>query len=139
MAYEIAGPASLVTSFEAGEDLSDHQYRFVKLNTAGKIVKCSVDGEIALGVLQDNPESGEPGAVMIYGVSKVVVAASEALVSGNHIGTTTAGTATRVDHTATGADLGDCIMGMILEGVTGSSPAAVLGTLLIRPLGRVTA
>lgn len=139
MAYDVTGPASLQLPFEAGEDLSAKQYCFVKLNSSGKIVACTVDGEIALGVLQDAPVSGQAGTVMIYGVSKVRVATSEALVAGNNIGTTTAGTATRVDATSTGADLGDCIMGMILQSVTGSSPAAVLGTLLIRPLGRVTA
>lgn len=137
MAYEVAGPASLQISFEAAADLSAAQYKFVKLDTNGKIVVCDTDGEVALGVLQDNPVAGQAGNVMLYGVTKVLIKASEAIAAGSAIGTSTAATATAVESTVTGADVGDMMMGILLEAATGSSPASVLGTLLLRPMGRV--
>lgn len=144
MAFEVAGPASLVVSFEAGADLHLKQYYFVKFNSSGKVILCDTDGEAALGILQNTPTSGQAAAVMLYGISKVVVAASEVIAIGADaqmaaVGTTTAGTGTRVESTTTGADLADMMMGLWLESVTGSSPAATLGTVLLRPMGRVTA
>jgi hypothetical protein len=124
---------------KAGADLTTHQYKWVKLNSSGDVVLCDTDGEIALGVLQNVPESGEAASVRIQGVSKLVIAASEALTAGDYVGTTSAATATKVDATATGADLADVIMGQMLDTVTGSSPAAALGSVLMRPMGRVTA
>lgn len=72
MAYEI-NPTIL--SFEAAADLSAKQYYWVKLNTVGKIVLAE-DGERAIGILQDCPESGEMGAVAVAGVSKLKSAAT---------------------------------------------------------------
>lgn len=136
MAWEV--PLLELGQFLAGEDLSAAQYRWVKL-VDGKIYRCDTDGEHAFGILQNAPLINEPCSLRVLGVSKVVVAASEALSSGDLIGTTNVGTATVVQGTSTGADLGDYPMGMVLENITGSSPASILGTVLIRPLGRVTA
>lgn len=133
MAYEIPG---LCISFAAGESLADAQFRWGKLDTAGKVVRCSVDGEHALGIIQNNPAADAAVSVMVFGVSKIVIAASEALIAGNVVGTTSVGTATKVEMTATGADIGDVGMGVILESVTGSSTAGALGTVLIRPVGK---
>lgn len=134
MAYEIPG---FNHSFVAGEDLRTAQYKFVKLNSNGEIVLCTVDGELALGILQDTPNAGEIGNVMLFGISKVIAAASEVIPAGAAIGTTTLGTATRVDATGTGADVGDMMMGLMLAGVTGTTTTgAALGTMLLRPTGR---
>jgi hypothetical protein len=124
--------------FVAAEDLSTHQFKFVKV-TANGVVRCTVDGEYADGVLQNNPAAGQAAEVEMRGITRVVVATSEALAVGDFVGTTTAATATVVNPTATGADLGDHMLGRVLEAATGSSPAGVLATISFAPIGRVTA
>ena len=59
-------------SFEAAEDLSDYQYHFVVLNTSGKVRLPDAEDEVAIGILQNAPESGEAAEVMIIGKSKLV-------------------------------------------------------------------
>lgn len=64
-------------SYPAGADLSGSQYRFVKLNTSGQVVACSVVGERALGVLQNNPDAiGRAATVCVGGQTKVRFAAA---------------------------------------------------------------
>ncbi len=58
-------------SFEAAEDLSSYQWHFVTLDSSRKIQLLNSANDIAIGVLQDTPESGEAGSVMILGESKV--------------------------------------------------------------------
>jgi hypothetical protein len=57
-------------SLEAGADLTSSQYRFVKLSS-GKAALCG-DGEDAIGVLQNDPNSGQEAAVALSGITKVV-------------------------------------------------------------------
>lgn len=64
--------ALLDLAFEANEDLSDDQYTFVVLTSAGKVRRPDSEAETALGILQNAPESGEPATVRIAGVSKLV-------------------------------------------------------------------
>jgi len=59
-------------SYPAGEDLSNDQYRFVVLTSAGTVRRPDSETEIALGILQNAPGSGEAAAVRIAGVSKLV-------------------------------------------------------------------
>lgn len=82
-------PGKQIT-YVAGEDLSSHQYRFVKLNTSGLLV-ASGDGEVAVGVLQNAPESGQDATVMIDGVSKVVLGGN--VTAGDNIGSDALGEA----------------------------------------------
>ncbi|MEW5802692.1 MAG: hypothetical protein AB1847_11390 [bacterium] len=64
-------------SFEAAEDLSNYQYHFVVLDPAsGKIRLPDSSNEVALGILQDAPASGQAGSVMLLGKSKLVANAS---------------------------------------------------------------
>jgi hypothetical protein len=56
-------------SFTAAADLSAKQYYAVKINSSGNIALCSVAGEMAVGVLQNKPESGQSGQVRPYGVT----------------------------------------------------------------------
>ena len=63
--------------FEAAEDLSSYQYHFVVLDPAsGKIRLPDSNAEVALGILQDAPASGQAGSVMMLGKSKLVANAS---------------------------------------------------------------
>lgn len=64
-------------SFTAGADLSSKQYHLVKLNASGQIVLAEA-GDKAIGVLVDNPGSGETGTVAVAGITKVVAGAAVA-------------------------------------------------------------
>lgn len=58
-------------SVAAGSDLSAKQHHIVK-RTAGQLAVCSVSGEQAFGVLQDDPgAAGRAGVVRLGGLSKV--------------------------------------------------------------------
>jgi hypothetical protein len=72
MAYEFSNYAVKAT-LVAGEDLSGKQYHFVKIdNGTGNAV--AVDGatDRPVGVLQNNPLSGQEAEVLIVGGTKVV-------------------------------------------------------------------
>ena len=69
----------------AGADLSaaGTQYKFVKLNSSGAVVLCSVAGERAHGVLQDTPANGAPANVSGPGITKVRAGGS--ITAGNYL------------------------------------------------------
>jgi hypothetical protein len=90
MAYEIANSAVKIT-LVAGEDLSAKQYYFVKINTSGLAVLCSGLTDKPIGVLQNDPASGEEAVITVVGGTKVVAGAS--IDEGVLIGTTAAGKA----------------------------------------------
>lgn len=91
MAYEIPG---LSITFIAGADLSAYQYHFVKLSADNTVVICAAQTDIPVGVLQNDPDAaGKAASVMIYGVSKLEVAAAGALTFGLAVGTDAVGEA----------------------------------------------
>ncbi len=99
-------------AFEAAEDLSSDQYRFVVLASTGKVRRPDSASEVPLGVLQNAPVSGEAATVRIAGVSKVVANALMAVgtfVSPEYVGAADAGKATAA--TATYA----CARGIVVE------------------------
>jgi hypothetical protein len=65
----------LAKTYEANADLSDYQYRYVKLLSTGKVDICG-NGEVPIGILQNDPESGEQATVMLIGISKLVAHAA---------------------------------------------------------------
>lgn len=85
-------------SVTAGSDLSSNQFYIVK-RSGGNLAVCSVAGERALGVLQDDPSaSGRVGLVRVAGLSKVqyggTISQDDALVtdaSGKAVAVTAAG------------------------------------------------
>ncbi len=70
MAFENRG---LDVPFNAGEDLSSAQYRFLELNSNGDAVIAGVTGNYAIGILQDAPVSGAPAEVRVDGISKLAM------------------------------------------------------------------
>lgn len=62
----------LDTTFEAGEDLSANQHYGVVLNTDSEIILPTGDGELAVGILQEDPDIGEAASVMVAGITKAV-------------------------------------------------------------------
>lgn len=113
----------VMETFEAGADLSSHQFKFVKLS-GGKVVLCSVAQEKALGILQNTPQSGEGAAVALHGLSKVKCAgilAVDSIVATDAAGLAIAGVA------ATGM-----IMGQLTKASGGANEIA---QMMLQPVG----
>jgi len=89
MAYTRSQPFKI--TLEAGADLSSSQYNFVKLNSSGKAVECAAVTDKPVGVLQNNPISGQAAEIVVVGLTKV--SANAALAIGDLIGTSSDGQA----------------------------------------------
>ena len=105
MAYEIANSAVKIT-LVAGEDLSAKQYYFVKINTSGQAVLCAGATDKPIGVLQNDPASGEEAVITVVGGSKVVASAS--IDEGVLIGTASTG---KADAKTPGTDTTEYVVG----------------------------
>jgi hypothetical protein len=71
MAYEFSN-YSVKATLVAGEDLSAKQYNFVKIdNGTGRAVAVSGATDRPIGVLQNNPASGQEAEVLIVGGTKI--------------------------------------------------------------------
>ena len=66
--------------FEAAEDLSSDQYKFVVLTSQGKVRRPDSETEALLGILQNAPALGAAASVRILGTSKLQ--ANDALAIG---------------------------------------------------------
>ena len=77
----------------AGADLRESQFRFVKLNAAGRVVRCSVAGERAYGVLLTKANTGEAVNVSKAPGGSFVVAGVNITEVGDEITTNAAGQA----------------------------------------------
>ena len=69
-AYE--SPQICFGTLTAAADLSSKQYHFVKLASATTVNVCTATTDRAIGILQNDPESGEAAVIAIFGISKVV-------------------------------------------------------------------
>lgn len=58
-------------TFEAAADLSAKQYRLVKMSGANTVNVASAATDAIIGVLQNEPKSGEAAVVRLEGTSKV--------------------------------------------------------------------
>jgi len=94
-------------TFEAGEDLSSAQFKFVTLEADGQVDLADAAGERAIGVLLNKPDAaGKAATVAMTG--KVMVEAGAAVTAGDQIQTNAAGEAIE-------AAAGDVVMGYALE------------------------
>lgn len=109
MAYEISNYAVRIT-LEAGEDLSAKQYRFVKISS-GKAVACDGATDVPIGVLQNDPASGEEASIVVVGGTKIVSSAS--INAGIKIGTNNAG---KADAKVAGTDTTEYTVGQVILG-----------------------
>ena len=92
-------------SLPAGADLSAAQFQIVKLS-GGTVVLGSAAGELVLGVLLNDPESGQAATVCIGGKCKVKAGAAFAVDA--YLKTDTGGkavTADRSDASAVGSNV----------------------------------
>lgn len=77
MTFELRG---LDVSFEAAEDLTNDQYRFVVIDaTTEKVRRPDAANEKAVGILQNAPNLGEAAVVRIEGISKLQAAGTIAV------------------------------------------------------------
>jgi hypothetical protein len=76
MAYQLNFQAM---SFIANEDLSTDQHKFVELMSTGLVRKPTAVNTASVGILENNPASGQAAAVSYMGVTKVKVNAAYAI------------------------------------------------------------
>ena len=88
MAYEISNYSVKVT-LVAAADLSTNQYNFVKLDSSGNAAAITGLTDTAIGVLQNDPTSGQEAEVLVIGGSKLV--AGGAIGDGAFVGTSATG------------------------------------------------
>lgn len=93
-------------TFIAGEDLSSAQFKFVTLESDGQIDLADAAGENAIGVLLNDPASGEAATVAVSG--KVMVTSGGTIAAGAQIQTDASGDALT-------AASGDVVLGYALE------------------------
>ena len=131
MAWQVPGflPGDLV----AAEDLSSRQFRLVRMASDNAVELADTEGGFAIGILLNAPAAGAAAAVEMAGISRLV--AGEALVAGQFFGTDAQGRGRAVEATATGADLGDWILGTVVEGAGGAGGIATVK--LLSPMHRV--
>lgn len=124
MAWEQLGHC--VGALVSDADMASHQFKCVKMSSSNNIFSlCDTDGEVILGVLQDNQGSGIAGKICLTGITKVKVATGETLVAGQSWGTDANGLAKTIEGSITGADLGDYAAGTVLEGAGAGELATV--------------
>jgi len=123
MAYEINN-YSVRATFVAGADLSTKQYTFVKLNSSGQVIAAAAATDIPIGVLQNNPTSGQEASVTIVGGTKIVASAAATLGTALNFGTSSAGKAATLAVT----DTTKYVLGVYLEApaADGNIVAAVI-------------
>ena len=88
-AYE--GQQSTFGELTASADLSAKQYYFVKLSSATQVTVCAAITDVPIGVLQNNPTSGQAAIVTTHGLSKM--SADGTIAAGNILGTSADGQA----------------------------------------------
>jgi hypothetical protein len=119
MAHETALQSISLT---AGADLSALQYTFVGVNSSGQCVAASANA-LAVGVLQNNPLSGEAATVAINGETKIKLGATLAPAAIVEVG------AAGVAAAATGT--GSYVMGILTLGGANNE----IGSMVIRTGG----
>lgn len=110
----VGGPVGL----SASADLSTKQHRFVKMSAAMKVTLCG-DGELPIGVLQNNPDAdGKAATVAGVGSTTKIIAGSGGITYGS-----------KVSSDANGAGViaadGDWMAGIALDSVAEGEKATL--------------
>ena len=107
MAWEVPGETMTRRS---SEDLTAKQYRAVALDSVSELVTPGA-GAVTLGVLQNAPDDGQYGTVMVTGITKMVAGAAITLPA--RVTTDNAGRAVT-------ATTGDFVVGTALMAASGA-------------------
>jgi len=134
MAWEV--PVLDLPGQIAGEDFSSvgaltglnstGQFLFVKMAPGinDTVLHCSSAKDRPVGVSQGNSVKGDALQVRAIGVSKIVAGA--AVAAGDPVGTDAAGRCVKKAETATGANYGEFVAGLVLEGVVAAGSVATV-------------
>ena|SRR3990167_1028225 len=78
---------NLIPGLVAGSDLSSHQYKVIKFaSTAGAVVPVTASTNVALGILQNDPTSGQPALIAGPGDIAIAIAGQADLAAGELLG-----------------------------------------------------
>ena len=113
MAY--TSPGIDLGTLTAAADLSGKQYYFVKLASATTVNVCTATTDRAIGILQNNPTSGQQAIVQIFGISKVV--ADGTIAFNNVIGTSAD---SQADAIVPGTDTSVVTLGIAIQAASAS-------------------
>lgn len=117
-------------SFAAGEDLRTKQFYAVKLSAENTVIVPTAAADKAIGILQNNPNTGAAATVRLLGLSKAVCDGTTDIAVGDYVGTGAAG---KLIKKAT-ADFG--VLGTLFTAVTEDAQVGTvalgLGTLFFR-------
>ena len=113
MAYE--SPSINLGTLTAAADLSAKQYHFVKLASATTVNVCTATTDRAIGILQNNPTSGQQAVIQIFGISKVV--ADGTIAFNNVIGTSAD---SQADAIVPGTDTSVVTLGVAIQAASAS-------------------
>ena len=116
MAYQNVSHHSL--SLVAAADLSAKQFHAVTVNSAGRAAIADADDQV-IGIVQNNPASGQAATVAFGGVSKA--AAGGNITAGNRV------TANASGQIVAAANAGDSVIGVAL---TGGASGEIISVLL---------
>ena len=109
----------------AGEDLSDRQFCFVKLNASNQIVLAS-DGDVPFGILTNPTKQGERGIVVTYGGGQNIVNGAN-LETGKPVVVTGNGRGITVEFSDPRPKVGICKKGQSANGELGDIDLEFLG------------
>ena len=113
MAY--TDPGLDLGTLTAAADLSGKQYYFVKLASATTVNVCTATTDRAIGILQNDPTSGQSAVVRIFGISKVV--ADGTIAFNNVIGTSAD---SQADAIVPGTDTSVVTLGVAIQAASAS-------------------
>ena len=142
MGAAVSQPGRIIGFLTSSADYSSSgQFTAVKVNSSGQVVQCGTQGEVALGVLQNAPKSGQAATVMVDGVTKMVAAgsiAAGALVTVDSQGRAVAANKETVNTSDAGASA-DPVIGSNVLGICiiGAGAAGSLCSVAILHVGGV--
>ncbi len=119
----VEGSRAIDETMTAGEDLSNDQFKFVKLSANRTVIKCTALTDRPIGVLQDDPLINQGATVRMIGISKL--SSDAALAFGDLIGTSAD---SQGDVKIPGTDTTEFIVGHV---VAGSGAADELASVAI--------
>jgi len=109
-------------TFQAGSDLSTHQFQFVVMNGSTQLAVAGANVSV-LGVLQDKPAAaGRGGQVRIFGITKVI--AGGTITVNDKVASDSAGKAVKATAASVSAGTPEPLAGSYTVGIALASASA---------------
>ncbi len=120
MAGSISVPI-LSASYKSFGDQRSNQFLYQEMQATDVVQRTSATTAVAVGILQNQPNSGEVAVVMHVGISKAIAYGS--ITAGNLLGTSATGTA---DPKTPGSDTTEYINAQAIESVSSGEIVSVV-------------